>query len=111
MRGGPGYVLFRDGTRQAFDQPLNTLDPRYGHCAEHRTGCICREAEWSEEVIEYRAEWHALRKAITEVLAGHDPEVCHCAGCEIAMRLHLTHLTLLRQPKARKPDQFEEVPF
>jgi len=106
MRGGPGYVMFRDGTRQSFDQPLNTLDPRYDRCTDHRTACICREAEWSEEVHEYRAEWQSMRKVLGEVLAGHDATVCHCAGCEIAKRLHLTHLTL-----THKPAPAEEVPF
>lgn len=94
MRGGPGYVLFHDGTRLEYDQPVNTLDPRYPACVGHRTACICREAEWSEERNEYAAEWQGARRAITEVLKGHDATICQCAGCEIARRLHLTHLTL-----------------
>jgi len=92
MRGGPGYVIFRDGTRIDFDQPLNTLDPRYPACNEHRTGCICREAEWSEECNEFRSEWMAARKALEDVLVGHAACCCRCTGCEIARRLHLTHL-------------------
>lgn len=94
MRGGPGYIQFHDGTRLDFDQPLNTLDPRYKACTDHRTGCICREAEWSEEVREWRAEYEGFRKALADVLAGHSACCCKCAGCEIARRVHLTHLAI-----------------
>lgn len=93
MRGGPGYVLFQDGTRQDFDQPLDTLDPRYPLCTEHRTGCICREAEWSEEIREYRIEYEGFRKALADVLAGHPTECCQCTGCAILRRTHFTFLT------------------
>lgn len=92
MRGGPGYVLFHDGTRIEFDRPINTLDPRYPQCTDHRVGCICREAEWSEEVSEYRGEWQQFRKVLGDVLAGHAACCCRCTGCEIARRVHLTHL-------------------
>jgi len=92
MRGGPGYIAFRDGTRIKYDQPLNTLDPRYPACTEHHTACICREAEWSEEANEWRVEWQNARKAIAEVIAGHSADVCKCGGCEIARRTYLTHL-------------------
>lgn len=104
MRGGPGYVQFRDGTRQDFDQPLDTMDPRYGRCTDHRTACMCREAEWSEEVREYAAEWQAVRKLIAGgILAGHSSGVCMCTGCQMVRELHLSHL--VRGPKD------EEMPF
>jgi hypothetical protein len=92
MRGGPGYVQFHDGTRIQFDQPLNTLDPRYPKCTEHRVACDCREAEWSEEVRELTGEWQSFRKTLATVLAGHAACCCRCTGCEIARKLHLTHL-------------------
>lgn len=95
MRGGPGYVAFHDGTRLDYDQPLNTLDQRYRSCTEHRTACICREAEWSEEVHEYRAEWEGARTAIAKVIAGHPADVCQCGGCAIAREVHLTHLAFV----------------
>lgn len=93
MKGGPGYVLFRDGTRLDYDQPENTLDPRYDQCVEHRTACICREAEWSEEVYEITDEVRAVRAAIAgHILAGHPIDVCACTGCQIVRETHLTHL-------------------
>lgn len=105
MRDGPGYIQFRDGTRQKFDQPRNTLDPRYPHCRDHHAACICREAEWSEERDEYAAEWQAVRKLIAgDILAGHSASICRCTGCQIVRALHLTHLV-------QRPDTEQECPF
>jgi len=102
MRGGLGYVVFRDGTRIEFDQPLNTLDPRYDRCTTHHVGCICREAEWSEEAREYRLEWENVRKLIAgDILAGH-PDGCMCTGCRLVREIGLSHLIRIPQ---------EEMPF
>lgn len=92
-RGGPGYIMFRDGPRVPYDQPLNTLDPRYLHCVDHRTACVCREAEWSEEANEWRLEFYGVRKLIAgDILAGHSVDVCMCTGCQLVRELHLSHL-------------------
>lgn len=105
MRGQRGYVVFRDDTRIDYDPPRNTMDPRYAACKSHRVACDCREGEYQEEIHEYRSEYEAMRKAIGEVLAGHQADLCSCTGCKIARLVGLTHVPLL----ARVAD--EEVPF
>lgn len=105
MRYVPEFVEFHDGSRLKYAPPTNTLDPRYVACRDHRVACDCREALLAENIAEYRVEAEAARKAIREVLAGHDPDTCGCTGCDIAKRLHLDHLTLLGAVRV------EEVPF
>lgn len=91
MKGGPGFVLFHDGTRLDYDQPKNTLDPRYPACVEHRVACDCREAEYAEEGTEFRADWASLLAAVKEICAGH-PRECMCTGCQIARRIHVSYV-------------------
>lgn len=86
-------VVFADGTTLDYRPPINTLDPRHAACTEHRVGCDCREADLREDIVDSRAELDGLRKALTEVLAGHAACCCRCTGCEIARRVHLTFLT------------------
>jgi hypothetical protein len=85
-------VVFADGSTSDYRPPVNTLDPRYEACTDHRVGCDCREADLREDIVDIRAEWQGVRKALTDVLAGHPGCCCRCPGCEIARRLHLTHL-------------------
>lgn len=85
-------VVFADGSISDYKPPVNTSDPRYAACTEHRTGCDCREANLREDIADTRAEWEGARKALTEVLAGHAACCCRCTGCQIARRVHLTHL-------------------
>lgn len=101
MRGQRGFVLFRDDTRVDYDPPRNTMDPRYEACKAHRVACDCREAEYQEEIDEFRGEFAGFRKAVAKVLIGH-PHPCACTGCEIASLVGLTHL--IKYPQ-------EEVPF
>lgn len=65
-------VHFRGGKqeRQALSGPLprNTLDPRYGTCAHHHTACICREAEFAEELTERRMETKELRRLVERLI-------------------------------------------
>lgn len=109
-------IRFHDGTKQPFDVPHNTLDPRYKSCTDHHPACICREAELNEYISELRNELKYARDAAAEVLAGHrtfnedsysrtfvewrysepvwtyeyDPgALCSCTGCQIARKAHL----------------------
>lgn len=93
MRGRTvfGYVVFRDGTRIDYPVPLNTLDPRYLTCTQHRPACDCREAELAEDRAELNAELKALRRVFRRVLAGH-PEECACTGCQILRDSRLSFL-------------------
>lgn len=93
MRYQDGHIQFHDGTRLAYDQPKNTMDPRYKSCTTHHTACICREAEYAEEVHEYRTEWRGFRDALAEVIAEHAACCCQCTACALARRLGLTHLS------------------
>lgn len=93
MRYVDGHAIFRDGTKIPYRPPANTLDPRYATCAEHRVACDCREAEYAEDVAEYRAEWLDFRKALADVIAGHPACCCQCTACELARHVHLTHLS------------------
>jgi hypothetical protein len=85
-------VRFRDDSEQPYEPPKNTIDPRWEACTDHRTACDCREAEWNEEVQEYRAEYTSFRAALKAALVGHAACCCRCSGCAIARALHLTHL-------------------
>lgn len=91
-RADPGHVRFRDDSQQPYIVPKNTLDKRYGACTEHRVACDCREAEYAEEVHEYRAEYLAFRDALKAALVGHASCCCRCTGCEIARAVHLSHV-------------------
>lgn len=78
--------------------PANTLDPRYAACADHHPACDCREAEFAEELGEWRLQSRQLKQAIGDVLAGHltesfhaDRTPCQCTGCQIVRRAHLTN--------------------
>lgn len=85
-------VRFADGSTVDYRPPINTVDPRYAACKEHRVGCDCREADLREDIVDNRAEWEGFRKALAEVLAGHAACCCRCSGCAIARAVHLTHL-------------------
>jgi hypothetical protein len=96
--------------------PRNTLDVRYPYCTDHRTACVCREAELAEERAELRWYLREAKDAVAEVLAGHrtwpesyrqrfirwdvlagpvheyewdDDAVCMCTGCQIARKAYL----------------------
>jgi hypothetical protein len=97
-------VLFQDGTRLDYDPPRNTLDARYVACTKHQVACDCREAEYQEEIAEFRGEFDLVRKALATVLDGHRAIACMCTGCQIARNLGLTHLI-------KHPEEEEEVPF
>jgi hypothetical protein len=85
-------VRFADGSTSDYRPPINTVDPRFAACTEHRVGCDCREADLREDIVDNRAEWEGFRKALTDVLAGHAACCCRCTGCAIARATHLTHL-------------------
>lgn len=95
-------IRFYDGTRQAYEQPRNTSDPRHAACIDHRPACDCREAEFAEDRAENRAVLRAVEAAAEEVLAGHHAYAwahdldgrqidvgCMCTGCQIARRGNL----------------------
>ncbi|WP_440063859.1 hypothetical protein [Streptosporangium sp. OZ121] len=81
--------------------PVDTLDPRYSSCVEHRTACDCREALLSENIREERDRWEHAKQIFNELLQGHptyaydeqghrdEQAQCKCTGCVIARRLHL----------------------
>lgn len=67
-------VTFVDGSSSDYAPPINTVDPRYRACTEHRVGCDCREADLREEIVElkavgdeFRAENARLRALLAEV--------------------------------------------
>lgn len=94
---------------QVFDVPRDTCDPRYLSCTQHHTGCVCREAELSEERRELRwivdeatasirtvlaghrlkhfptwEEWPAYEGPLRELYArGGGPLACRCTGCQL----------------------------
>jgi hypothetical protein len=88
-------IGFYDGTRQAYDVPKDTMDPRFKACTYHHPACDCREAELSEQILELRGELRGIADAARKVLAGHpiwvyedgpngEREVgCMCTGCQI----------------------------
>ncbi|MGI5245050.1 hypothetical protein [Dactylosporangium sp. CA-139066] len=88
-------IRFQDGTKQAYDVPKDTCDPRWRGCTVHRPACDCREAERSEEISELRAQLREAADAARDILAGHaiwayedgpngEREVgCMCTGCQI----------------------------
>ena len=95
-------ISFRDGTRQAYTVPRNTMDPRYPLCANHHPACDCREAELAENLAEYRGMLKSAEEAAKDILAGHatwayeqapdgtDRLVgCMCTGCQIVRRSYL----------------------
>lgn len=99
-------VRFHDGTEITYDVPVNSLDPRYRACTEHRTACDCREAVLSEEVRELQAQIREARDAALQILAGHpiyawtaNPDgtqtdaSCMCTGCQIVRAGHLVLYT------------------
>jgi hypothetical protein len=110
-------VWFHDGTKQAYTPPRNTIDPRYVACGAHHPACDCREAEFAEQLAEYRAQINEIEKAAERVLAGHaayswrrDPgtgeEVaahCMCTGCQIARAAHL-HAAWLVRDQRQEPE-------
>ena len=55
-------VRFHDGTRQPYDIPRDTLDPRFRLCSDHHPACDCREAETSERLAELGSELHELNR-------------------------------------------------
>lgn len=90
--------------------PVDTNDPRWLACTDHHLACDCREAEQTEGLREYRADWQKARDAAQEVCAGHptypdyyDHAVgetgdfryvpsgacCQCTGCQIIRKAHL----------------------
>lgn len=94
--GGPGG--YWAVTRQAYEVPRNTLDPRFTTCQAHHPACDCREAELAEQRHEMRAEVDAWYRAARTVLAGHrtfdwpspgadldgrGPLACQCSGCQL----------------------------
>ncbi|WP_033338992.1 hypothetical protein [Catenuloplanes japonicus] len=54
-------VTFSDGSTSDYTPPVNTLDPRYTACADHRVGCDCREADLREDIADLRIEVESLR--------------------------------------------------
>lgn len=88
-------IRFHDGTRQEYDVPRNTLDPRLEACTYHHPACDCREAELSEQIAEHRGGLKVIADAARDVLAGHaiwayedgpngERSVgCMCTGCQI----------------------------
>ena len=94
-------VRFSDDTTSDYKPPVNTLDPRYTACTDHRVGCDCREADLREDIVDIRADYDALKAAIERVVGDHptylEPEPsphntgasykerpgCQCTGCQI----------------------------
>jgi len=90
--------------------PRNTLDLRYPFCRDHRTACVCREAEHAEQLAEYQYELDAVRAAALDVLVGHrlfdwgndrpgpgfvggdGPLACQCTGCRLMRRADIPGL-------------------
>ncbi len=93
--GPVSTIRFHDGTRQAYDVPQDTRDPRFKACAYHHPGCDCREAERSEQINELRGELKGIADAARKMLEGHaiwayedgpngERQVgCMCTGCQI----------------------------
>jgi hypothetical protein len=94
-------IRFYDGTKQAYDVPRDTMDPRFQACTYHHPACDCREAELAEQIAELRGELKGVADAAREVLAGHpiwayedgpngERSVgCMCTGCQIVRATHL----------------------
>jgi hypothetical protein len=88
-------IRFYDGTKQAYDVPRDTMDPRYKACTYHHPACDCREAELSEQIAELRGELKGITDVARDVLAGHaiwayedgpngERSIgCMCTGCQI----------------------------
>lgn len=85
---------FHDGSSVTYAPPKDTCDARYKACMHHRVACDCREAEFAENVSEWRAERKLTENAINEVLRGHqtwaynddgrdEMAECQCTGCQI----------------------------
>jgi len=71
-------VTFADGTKQPYDVPRSTLDPRHTLCADHHPACDCREAELHEVLREYRQEAHEadrLQKLSKAIAVLHGPKL------------------------------------
>ena len=56
-------VRFHDGTRLAYTPPRDTCDPRYVACTEHHVACDCREAEFAEQLAEFRNRLREIEAA------------------------------------------------
>ncbi len=96
FRGGPRYPHDHFGPTgfALYTPPRNTLDPRYATCVDHHPACDCREAEFAEEIREWRLQFQEARVAFDRFLVGHPTEVdegvsCQCIGCKIARDAHI----------------------
>jgi hypothetical protein len=93
--------IIRSHATAIYDVPVDTRDPRYSACTDHRVACDCREAELAEQISELRGEYSLLRNAIDTVLAGHpttaggedrygqEIKPCQCTGCQIARLIYV----------------------
>jgi hypothetical protein len=96
-------VTFHDGTFRDVPGglPLNTMDKRYGSCDDHHLACLCREAEYREELAELRSEDKATWDTMATVLLGHAIHVCDCTGCVVTRACGRTHQVTMRWANAR----------
>jgi len=84
----------------AYTPPRDTCDPRYVACTEHHVACDCREAEFAEQLAEFRNRLREIEAAASRVLRGHFTHAytkdgaidydwrCSCTGCAIAQLTH-----------------------
>ncbi len=100
----PSYLAsFNNNQPTGYIPPVNTMDPRYKACAEHRVGCDCREAILAEELREWQLEYAAICRTAKKILAGHPTWIevvdgrgyadlkpgCMCTGCQIVRDAYL----------------------
>ncbi|MGH3795989.1 MAG: hypothetical protein ACRDSP_13990 [Pseudonocardiaceae bacterium] len=67
-------IHFQYGARsewQVYAVPRDTMDQRYAACTKHHPACDCREAEFAEQMGEYRSEQTAMRRAAARLLVCH----------------------------------------
>lgn len=111
-------IRFQDGSRVAYEPPLDTGDDRYRACRSHHPACDCREALLGEQFAEYRGErtdfWRAAARELRghrlydygplfdgprvelddplywRYLGGDGPLACQCTGCRIARAGHVS---------------------
>jgi hypothetical protein len=94
-------VKFADNSTADYTPPVNTLDPRYAACTDHRVGCDCREADLREDIVDIRADYAILKAAVERVVGNHPTYLppapnptntgdayketpgCQCTGCQI----------------------------
>lgn len=80
-------ITFRDGSKQVYDIPPNTCDPRYSACSDRHPACDCREAHMAEDRGEFKYAMDDARTVIAHLLDAPCPadKRARCKTCRAAL--------------------------